>query len=281
MGIDNSVSGQLVGSPSTSRSPFTSATITCGVLVVAVAVAVWAGVRLESNPIDRVARCLAELPITLLLVDLWVLAVVLARRRLWGLRAGLAILPLVVAGVHVLLWVLARHLVSFEVFYGLEPTEGLWRPYTVRGWTVGLLGLVVLLCAGAAALQVHLIRRVSGQMRPGVSSTVQGREATRDPDALAGQEHIYEAQVILQSLGYDVEGIDGEMNEATALALRRFQEACGLEAEGKLTMLSMVELRNRWRSQQALAPGQSSRALLGHVARRVSMWVGGRWRRGA
>ena len=281
MGIDNSVAGQLLGSPGRSRSRLSPAMVTCTVLVVAVAVAVWAGIRLESNATDRVARCLAELPLALLLVDLWVIVAVLVRRRLWQLRAGLITVPLIVAGVHLLMWILARYLVSFEVFYGLESTEGMWRPYAVRKWIATLLGLVALLSAGAAFFQVYLVRWASEQARGPGAAAIQGWEAALEPDVLAEQDHIYEAQMILQSLGYDVEGIDGEMNEVTASALRRFQEACGLEITGELTRPSMIELRNRWRSQQELAPGQSSRALLGHVARRMSVWVGGGWRLGA
>ncbi|MDP6776429.1 MAG: peptidoglycan-binding domain-containing protein [Candidatus Latescibacteria bacterium] len=281
MGLDSSVSGQLVGSPAPIRSRLSSTTIVLVALVVAMAAAVWSGIRLESNPVDRVARCLAELPLALLLVDLLVLAILLARRRSCEIPTAVTAIPPVVAGAHVALWVLARHLVSFEVFYGLEPTAEMWRPYAVRGWIVAGLGLATLLSAGTATLQVYLLRW-SVQWIPLPGSRASGAwEAALEPDAMAEQEHVYEAQVILQSLGYDVEGIDGEMDEATSSALRQFQEASDLEARGELTMLSLIELRNRWRSQQEMKPGQSSKAVLGHVARRMSEWIGGRRRLGA
>jgi peptidoglycan hydrolase-like protein with peptidoglycan-binding domain len=66
-------------------------------------------------------------------------------------------------------------------------------------------------------------------------------------DTELGPEHVYEAQVLLNNLGYHVSPITGDLNRATVDSLKRFQTSAELELDGKLTAKSMIELRNRWR----------------------------------
>ncbi len=67
-------------------------------------------------------------------------------------------------------------------------------------------------------------------------------------DLPAGPEHTYEVQLVLNGLGYETGPVDGEMNDATREALRKFQSDAGLEPTGEVTMLTVIELRNRWGS---------------------------------
>ena len=71
-------------------------------------------------------------------------------------------------------------------------------------------------------------------------------EPESESDMPAGPEHNYEAQTILNRLGYETGPVDGELNEATREALRKFQADAGLDATGEVTMLTAIELRNRW-----------------------------------
>ena len=83
--------------------------------------------------------------------------------------------------------------------------------------------------------------------------------------------------MILNNLGYDVGGIDGIINDLTREALRTFQATCGLDPNGDLTMLTVVELRSKWTGPDEPAPGQSIRAISEHMARRAAACVASWW----
>ena len=71
-------------------------------------------------------------------------------------------------------------------------------------------------------------------------------EPESESDMPAGPEHTYEVQTILNRLGYATGPVDGELNEATRDALRKFQADAGLDPTGEVTVLTVIELRNRW-----------------------------------
>ena len=52
--------------------------------------------------------------------------------------------------------------------------------------------------------------------------------------------------MILNRLEYETGPVDGELNDATREALRKFQADAGLDPTGEVTMLTVIELRNRW-----------------------------------
>jgi hypothetical protein len=179
--------------------------------------------------------------------------------------------------LHGALWLWARHLSSFDVLYRLQALDELGGTYVVRGGIVIVLGAAALLSVFAAVFEGRLVRwALLAQERKDGDAAGLARMAA-EPDSPAGPEHMYEAQVILNNLGYEVEEIDGKGNEATQAALRRFQSVCGLEPSGQLTVLTLIELRNRWASGAEPPPGQSVRALLGHVTRAVAHRAAGWW----
>jgi hypothetical protein len=61
--------------------------------------------------------------------------------------------------------------------------------------------------------------------------------------------------------------------------LKRFQERADLETSGDVTVLTMIELRNRWAGREDPPPGQSVKAISGHVARQMSERVTDWWRK--
>ena len=244
----------------------------------ALGAAVWIGLRLEANPADQAARTLAELSLTLLLVDLWALGIALFRKsERTPLRVPVKT-PVVLSAVHVGFWLWGRYLVSFDLFYRLEPAGVLGGDYVVRWGTALLLGLVALTSLAAAFFEARLVQWVLISEDTAVGGEPDRLDSDQESDMQLGAEHLYEAQVILHNLGYDVGGIDGEMNASTQNALQQFQAAHGLEQTGEVTVLTMIELRNQWAGREEPPPGQSVKALSEHVARQAAGWMSTWWR---
>ena len=277
------VSAQLVARPHRLRAVLTLRGGTWAVLALAPILAVWTGLRVEANPVDCAARALAELPLALLCVDLWALGIALFRRPgrtpLWA-RVKV---PLILAAFHMGVGLWARHLASFDVLYRLEPAGELRALYVVRGGIATLLGLLALISLIAALLEGKWVHRALALEDPVAAGEPEAPAPAPAPapipDMPAGPEHVYEAQVILHSLGYGVGEIDGKLRDVTRAALRQFQSVCNLEPSGEVTVLTMSELRHRWVAQREPRPGQSIVALYRHVARSAVGRIAGWWRR--
>ena len=239
--------------------------------------ALWLGLAHGHNPTDCAAHVLASLPLTLLLVDVWAAGIAVLRRPGSALLTAPTKAAAASMVLHGALWLWARHLVSFDVLYRLQALDELRGAYEARGGIVALLGTLALLSVLAALFEGRLMRWVLADQERTEGDAAGLAGVTTEPDSPAGPEHMYEAQVILNNLGYEVEEIDGTGNKATQAALRRFQSVCGLEPSGELTVLTMIELRNRWASGAEPPPGQSVRALFGHVTRAVAHRAAGWW----
>jgi len=265
----NPVTGQLVAQPQRSRKGFYLQCGTWAALALALSGAVWQGIRLEANPTDCAVRALSELPGMLLLTDAWVLGIALFWRSGrtspgWPLQ--------VVAGLvvcHLAAWWWARYLASFGVFYRLQPVGEMERVYVARWGIAGLLGGLGVVSLAAAFLAGRLVWRAAASAQAGDARPLDRSQPTFESDMPASPEYVYEAQLILHNLGYEVGGIDGRMKAETQEALRQFQALCGLDAAGEVTVLTLAELRNRWTAREEPHPGQSTKALLKHVVQQV------------
>lgn len=274
----NHVTGQLVAQPRRSRKALYLRCGTWAALALALSGAVWQGIRLESNPTDCAVLALSELPGMLLLTDAWVLGVALLWR---SERASLGQPLQVAAGLtvcHLAAWWWARYLASFGVFYRLQPVGEMNGVYVARWGIAGLLGGLGVASLAAAFLAGWLVWRAVASAQTGGAMPLDLPQPTLESDMPAGPECVYEAQLILHNLGYEVGGIDGKMKAETQEALRQFQASCGLDAAGEVTMLTMAELRNRWAAREEPLPGQSVKALLKHVAQQVGGRVLAWWR---
>lgn len=272
------VSWQLVARPHISKSAVYLRAGTWAVLGLAVGLAPVLGIIQTFNPTDQTARTLAELPLTLVLVDLWALGVALFRKSdRTPLRVPLKT-PLIITGTHLLFWLWAGYLVSFEVFYTLSLSGELGGIYEVRGGIAVLLGGLAVLSFLAAFFEARMVLWVLISEETAVDITSDVPEPGGETDMPLGEEHVYEAQMILHNLGYDVGGIDGTLKEATQDALKAFQESVGLEPGGEVTVLTMIELRNRWRDQEEPAPGQTAKAFSGHLKRQLTGLLASWWR---
>jgi hypothetical protein len=219
------------------------------VVVLAAATAVFAGVS-GTNPVDRFFAGVAELPLSMLFVDVWALVVVFTRRHAkTPLRVPIKT-PLILATIHLAFGLAARHFVHFDVLYGLAWVNDRVGNYEVQpAIAAALVGfaLLSLLLAGFEARLVRwvLLSEITSAVSPDSAPPVAEAE-----DLELGPEHAYEAQVLLNNLGYDVSPITGELNPATVDSLIEFQKSVVLEPDGKLTAKSMIELRNLWRTQE-------------------------------
>ena len=229
-------------------STLTSLTYVVSALGVGGIVAV--GATSAYNPVDQTFAILARLPFAMLSVDAWTLMLAYLRRQApTPLRIPIKT-PLILAVLHLLAGTSGLHLIVFDRLYELRWIDDGIGHYEV-GWLPG--GGVVLLALVSLLLAVFEIR---------LSRWVLISEITAPPEAPVfkpdepedielGTEHIYEAQVLLNNLGYDVTPISGELNLSTSEALREFQKSTGLEVTGTLTAKTMIDLRNRWREHEA------------------------------
>ena len=215
------------------------------VLAVAFLAAAWWAWMRGADTADRAVGFLAVLPLFLTLVDLWTLAIA----RFWRpVRSPLRVpvrTPIVLGFVHVGLWLCLRYLIAPEVFDRSDPAAGGDGDPAIR-WGIALLfGLLWMVGTVAVFFEVRLLRWVLISEDTAVVEEKQ-EEPESESDMPAGPEHNYEVQTILNRLGYDTGPVDGELNEATREALRKFQADAGLDPTGEVTMLTVIELRNRW-----------------------------------
>ena len=204
----------------------------------------WAWTR-EPVAADRAVRFLAAIPLFQILVDLWTLAVA----RFWRpSRSPLRVparTPIVLAILHAGLWTCMRYLLAPEVYDRSVTAAGGEGDLSIR-WGIALLfGVLWMVATVAVFFEVRLLRWVLISEDTAVVEE-KPEEAAESSDVPAGPEHTYEAQLILNGLGYETGPVDGEMNDATREALRKFQADAGLDPTGEVTMLTVIELRNRW-----------------------------------
>lgn len=240
--------------------------------VACVQAAVW-GISSAFNPSDQTFSVLARLPLTLLIVDGWaVLVAVVRRNAATPLRIPFKT-PLILGIVHAATGVVCGHFATFDVLYELVWIDDRVGHYEIK-WVIGasltLLSLISLLLA---AFETRLVRWV---LLSEVTS-VRTPAAVETEDVELGTEHVYEAQVLLNNLGYDVTPISGELNASTIDSLKQHQNSVGLTANGKLTAKSMIELRNLWREKE----GESSSvmAVSGHAVRRTKSRIASLFKR--
>lgn len=241
------VSGQLVAPPERRGAlPILLWASWC-VPAASVALAVWLAASQSYNLVDLVAQTAADLNLTVMLVDLWALSLAVFRR---SSRSPLRVpvrTPLLLAGAHLLLWLVAIRLSSFDGLYRLESVDEAVGRYLVSGWAASGLVLVALASIVSAGLEVRLVRWVLISESTAVSDVeAPTAEGSVEADMPAGGEHLYEAQMVLHELGFSPGEVDGKMSPSTEEALKRFQMSCGLAPSGEITVLTLVELRNHW-----------------------------------
>jgi hypothetical protein len=227
-------------------------------------------VHLEGNPVDAAARGASLVPLLFVGFDGWALGLSLLRRRASTPLYVPAKTPAILAAVHLLIWLWTRHLASFDALYHLEPLGGGAGIYAVRWGSTLFLGLLVTASCVIAVLQARMISWVLISEQTAAPATPAHEEAADEPDAPLGPEHVYEAQMLLNNLGFAVGRIDGDLGDTTRQALIQFQAEASLRQTGQVTVLTMIELRNRWATQEAPQPGQTALALSGHLLRRLS-----------
>ena len=219
------------------------------------------------NPTDGIFSTLAILPFGLVALDLWTLLVGFLRRHaVTPLRIPLKT-PAILAALHTGAGFIAAHLARFDSLYELVWIDERVGHYEVR---LGAAAGVLLLTAVALILTVFELRLVRWVLISEVTAAGPGPEIPRNEveDVELGAEHIYEAQVLLNNLGYEVKPISGELNEATIESITTFQTGAGLQPTGTLTAKTMIDLRNQFREKE----GESSpvMAVSEHAVKRTS-----------
>lgn len=244
---------------------------TWSVPVLAIGLALASGWPYGSDSLDRLARTLAQIPLGVVLVDLWALGIALFRRPGQSPLRVPAKTPVVLLGLHLGVWLWARYLVSPAVLYGLGTIGETEETGVLRSGIALLLVLLSSLCLVSTFLEVRLVRWVLISEKTAVPAVCRHDPETDPP---AGKEHVYEAQMLLSRLGYDVGEVDGVLDESTRTALGAFQGSRGMDPNGNLTMLTVIELRNSWtrREEPAVAPSANatSERTVGRAAARIA-----------
>ena len=234
------------------------------------------GLSTAHNPIDQAVSVLVHLPLGLLVLDAWSFLVAFLRRRAaTPLRIPYKT-PVILALVHLAAAAVAASLARFESFYELVWIDDRIGHYEVRWLACAGVALAAVVSVTLSVFEFRLVRWVLiSEVTSAGPSYKEGQSKVED--VVLGAEHLYEAQVILNNLGYEVSAITGEMNEATAQSIRQFQETVRLESTGTLTARTMIDLRNQWREKE----GESSPAMAvsEHAMRRTGSRIAALFRR--
>ena len=204
----------------------------------------WAWMR-EPTAADRAVGFLAAFPLFLILVDLWTLAIAHFWRPSRSPLRVPARTPVVLAILHAGLWLCMRYLLAPEVFDRSGVSAGGEGDLAIRWGMALVFGLLWMVGTVAVFFEIRLLRWVLISEDTAVVEE-KPEEAEEPSDMPAGPEHTYEVQTILNRLGYETGPVNGELNEATREALKKFQADAGLAPTGEVTMLTVIELRNRW-----------------------------------
>jgi len=235
----------------------------------AVSLAVIFGVQQAYNPVDQAAQCLVLVPLAMVLVDVWVLGAGVLRRRsvhvLW--------LPLALGIGHTLLWVWSAYLAQFEVFYRAEPTGPHSGMFVVSWGVIALLSGSTLVALASSVFAAWRTVTLLG------AEEIPIGEPTLDDgwrlEAL-GNDAIFDAQALLTNLGYDVGGINGELSDATVIALKKFQADAGLFPNGDVTTQTLDMLYRRGTAQDAPFRVQAMLLFVVHISQsivdRIKTW---------
>ena len=238
-------SGSAAPAPERSRTALLLRLGTWIVLAVSLLGPAWWGWTRGPAAADRAVSFLAAFPLFLILVDLWTLAIA----QFWRpSRSPLRVpvrTPVVLAILHAGLWLCMRYLLAPEVFDRSGAPAGVEGDLAIRWGMALLFGLLWMVGTVAVFFEIRLLRWVLISEDTAVVEE-KPEEAEEPSDMPAGPEHTYEVQMILNGLGYETGPVDGEMNEATREAVRKFQADAGLDPTGEVTMLTVIELRNRW-----------------------------------
>ena len=244
-------------------------TLSWALPVIGVGVAASFGHADAHNPVDRAFLMMAYLPLGLLAGDLWAAGLVLLRTRLETPLRVPAATPLVLGCLHVGLALGMLRLVRFDTLYRYVPVDALGGTYEIR-WLIALpivaattVGLVVAVMEGRLVRWVLISERTAN---PQNGRSSEGATADRE----LGPEHVYEAQALLNNLGYEFGAIDGVLTAETSAVLEQFQKAAGIEVSGKVTALTMIELRNQWQTAEESPTRASMWAMARHVGRRLA-----------
>ena len=237
--------GSSTPAPERSRTALLLRVGTWIVLAVSLLGPAWLGWTREPAAADRAVGFLAAFPLFQIVVDLWTLAIA----QFWRpSRSPLRVpvrTPVVLAILHAGLWLCMRYLLAPEVFDRSDIAAGGEGDLAIR-WGIALLfGLLWMVGTVAVFFEIRLLRWVLISEDTAVVEE-KPEEAEEASDMAAGPEHTYEVQMILNGMGYETGPVDGELNDATREALRKFQADAGLDPTGEVTMLTVIELRNRW-----------------------------------
>ena len=192
--------------------------------------ALWAWMR-EPVAADRAVGFLAAFPLFQILVDLWTLAIAHFWRPLRSPLRVPARTPVVLAILHAGLWLCMHYLLAPEVFDRSGASVGGEGDLAIRWGMALVFGLLWMVGTVAVFFEIRLLRWVLISEDTAVVEE-KPEEAEEPSDIPAGPEHTYEVQTILNRLGYETGPVDGELNDATREALRKFQADAGLEPTG-------------------------------------------------
>ena len=230
-------------------------------------VAVFSGYDGAPNPVDRAFLTMAYLQLGLLAGDLWAAGLAIFRNRsATPLRVPVAT-PLVLGFLHVVLAAGLLRMARFDTIYRYVPVDALGGIYEIR-WLIAL-PVVVAAAAGLAVsiMEGRLVRWVLISERTANPQNVRSLEGAIDREL--GPENVYEAQALLNNLGYEFGAIDGVLTAGTSVALEQFQKASDVEVCGKVTALTMIELRNQWKAVEESPTRASMWAMARHVGQRL------------
>lgn len=262
------MSGQLVSNRGPTSERGSKVIWLWALLGIAVVLSVGLGIAWGLNPTDQFVAFLALLPLFMILVDVALAGQMFLQRmgmRILGVCAGSVL-------VHLLLWLWAQYLSRFDIFYHLQMQNEFNGIYEVRLGIAFLLGVVSL---GAVGVSVYGVG-VAGQLLGDFSIPI-APEAANNDDTLLSEEHIFKAQVLLNNLGYDVGGIDGELGPKTATALKQFQSVVGLAPEGVVTAMTLAELRRRDLQTEQLSWLQTAKTFSKYWLNRLMMFMQTQW----
>ncbi|MGA1199675.1 MAG: peptidoglycan-binding domain-containing protein [Candidatus Latescibacterota bacterium] len=264
----DSVSGQLVAGPVAQSANALEAYWAWGVLGVCLLGAVVLGVYGAPNPVDQWAAVLVWMPVCLVGLDVFLMGLLLFKQI--GIRAlGL---PAIGSVFHLLTWMWAQYLASFEVFYGLDMQSEFHGVYEVRLGIAFLLGGLGLLAVAAAVYEVGVVGQLVGDLDIPIAGEVQTEEDTE-----LASDHIFDAQVLLNNLGYDVGGIDGVLGPKTETALKQFQSVVGLAPQGRVTARTLGLLRQRGQAHERLSLIQTFFTFVQYWSKRLADFLRHFW----